>query len=1302
MEISRVRVKKGLLGLVLATFAGSAAADPVSIIASIGAALGGTMGAVMIMYAGAIATGLAMVGTLAMSAYGTSSAKRKQRAAAARARAEYNASLQDRMANVLSGDAPFQVVYGTTRVGCALVGMFTSNKTPLVVAGSYVGFGSRGDEKSVDALRHMVVVFASHQCEDIQEIFLDGVSVGPLNEQGYALSAPFATHYLEVIKTDAWLDGNARYWIPAGLDVVRFLAGTDHSWFPSGEQSYWDREDIQAVWHSGYFQFDPKYAGKYIGVNYEVLRFTSAVRVSKHLGVPNDPADPYLMAAVPSKWTADHKLSGFTYAVITLDLNNQKFQNGPPAITANIVGKAVFDPRTGLTAYSSNPALCTADFLNSPMWSANSRVSVIEQDLIAAANTCDERISLPYGNGTPYIAPRYTCNGSFTSDDSPEGVLEDLVTSMAGYAFVSGGWRILAGTWSAPEAHLTDEEALAPLEIVQVGASRADIFNGGRGNYIQANTAVSTDFPPYSNAVLVEADGAELWSDFSFPFTNEGNRCRNLVRINVERSRAGLVVKYFASMKYWGLQPGARVLLTSAEYGFQAKTFRVTEWAFGITTPVVLTLQEDSASVYDQADQVVIDQTPNTELPDPFVIPEVSNLEAFSGTADLLLRSDGSIVPRVRVTWDNPTNGIVAGEGYIEIEAQALPIVMPARIHTVRQVASNLSALVDSFSEGEDLLMRARFVTSLARGPWTNFTHRVLGKLAPPSNVGAAVVEYSQQALTLRWPKISDLDVAGYEVRTNDTDWGKGGEVFKGNSLSTPVQPHPGSWYIRAYDTTNNYSLVSSVATYAAADIPQVTAVKSLFADTSLTAATVTLSWDDAAPEFGLGSYRISYDDVVVTVRANTVTLPADWIGVRTFEIATIDRYGGESVPLNHDVLKLAPMPATNLRAQVIDNSVLLYWKLPEKTSLPLSHTLIKKGTTWETAETVGTKAGDFTSLAELAAGTNTYWLAVVDTDGHASTPVYITTSVSQPPDFVLNAIYTWDRTGTLSNAYLTDDGVLLPVDTEETWAEHFVNNGWASPQAQIDAGFPVYAQKGVTDGFYEQTFDYGTALASSNVRVEIAGSDVAGAPEVVVTTSLSLNGETWTDYPGMFYVYALNFRFVKVRVDVTQSAPGDLYELNRIDVRIDSKLKTDSGTVVAQSTDALGTVVNFNSDFVDVASVSPAPLGTEPRSAVVDMLDAILTGTYTVASNVVTVTTPGHNLVVGQKVRLAPAAGTLSIGVHHVASVIDADNYTVAAIAEDCVPSPLTTYPNSMRVYLYDAAGDRQSGPVSWTIRGS
>ena len=60
------------------------------------------------------------------------------------------------------------------------------------------------------------------------------------------------------------------------------------------------------------------------------------------------------------------------------------------------------------------------------------------------------------------------------------------------------------------------------------------------------------------------------------------------------------------------------------------------------------------------------------------------------------------------------------------------------------------------------------------------------------------------------------------------------------------------------------------------------------------------------------------------------------------------------------------------------------------------------------------------------------------------------------------------------------------------------------------------------------------------------------------------------------------------------------------MNIRLDSKLRNDSGTGTAVSTDSGGTVVNFNIAFVDVDSISVTPTNSTGTAviAVYDFTD--------------------------------------------------------------------------------------------------
>ncbi len=97
---------------------------------------------------------------IASTAYGISSRNRAKR----KAREAHNASLEAKTVTNVSTDAPIRYVYGTDRVGANIVAMFTTG--------------------AKDEYKHLVCIFANHECTDIEEVYLNGKPVGTLDVNG--------------------------------------------------------------------------------------------------------------------------------------------------------------------------------------------------------------------------------------------------------------------------------------------------------------------------------------------------------------------------------------------------------------------------------------------------------------------------------------------------------------------------------------------------------------------------------------------------------------------------------------------------------------------------------------------------------------------------------------------------------------------------------------------------------------------------------------------------------------------------------------------------------------------------------------------------------------------------------------------------------------------------------------------------------------------------------------------------------------------------------------------------------------
>lgn len=628
-----------------------------------------------------------------------------------------------------------------------------------------------------------------------------------------------------------------------------------------------------------------------------------------------------------------------------------------------------------------------------------------------------------------------------------------------------------------------------------------------------------------------------------------------------------------------------------------------------------------------------------------------------------------------------------------------------------KQVKYNLgSVLIPDVDEGSTLKVRCRYVGEDGRtGVWSPYSfNTIVGKTTPPSQVQGftVIADLSISKIKLTWVTNPEPDIKVYEVRT-DLNWGSlTNLVFKGDTTTCLDTPSAAgvvkTYYIKALDYSDNYSLDHNTITFTA-DVPNnVNNVNYVFADTSLTAATISISWNfDSPSTFGLKGYEVTYDAETLFISASSVTLPANWIGERTFVIRVVDLLGNKSTGYMLQVLKQKPNPCGNFRAQVIDNTVMFYWDLPTITTLPIDHVLLKKGATWEMAEIIGEKKGAFTTQNETQGGTYTYWIAAVDTDDNESNPVSLTTAVAQPPDFVFfgNFVSNFDATMVNATKEVNVNHVILPVNTTETFEQHFTSNTWNTPQDQISAGYSIYIQPSEMMGYYEEIFDYGTVLASSKVTMVYQGTIVAAPVTVTSSISVSADGMTWQVYEGVSEVFATSFRYIRAKLQVTSSTDKGLYSLEYLSVRLDSKVISDSGNLDCDSSDSLGTIVNFTKEFADVNSIIVSPQGTTAIIPVYDFKDVVANGTYSVLSNVCTVNVTGHDLITGQNVRLGIASGLGILGVYTITSH-STDSFTVAMTTLD-TSGNLSIYPESFRLYLFSTLGVRLSANASWAITG-
>lgn len=555
--------------------------------------------------------------------------------------------------------------------------------------------------------------------------------------------------------------------------------------------------------------------------------YAGKVLVKKHLGNAGDPADADLVAAGIG-WTAAHRLAGVAYLAVRLEWSQDVFPTGIPNVKCVVRGRKVFDPRTGLTVWSQNPALCVRDYITSAHGLEASASEIDTALLVAAANVCDEPITLAGGGAEP----RYTCNGVLDTSETPRSVMEGMLTSMAGFVVWSGGqYQIHAGAYTAPTVTLTADDLRGAVKV-RPRMSRKELFNAVRGTFVDpAAYWQPTDFPVISNSTYAAQDGGQvIWRDAVLPYTTSSATAQRIAKLTLERSRQGITVELACKLTAFKVSTMSTVRLDIAQLGWSGKEFKVLEWHFNPEGGVDLVLQEETAASYNWNSglETVRDPAPDTNLGNPFDAPAPQGFSLYSGTDALVVQLDGTVSARIRASWSQPGNQFVT---FTEIEARKQPSTVWEAVAPVD--AAQGFGYITPVQDGAlyDVRIRHRNTYGV-RSAWVeSLGHKVIGKTAPPSTVATLLVS----GTTLTWPPVPDLDLAGYIVKFQygtNLDWGTASRLHEGFITDSPyvmqtVPPGSITLMVRAVDTSGNESAESAYAITNLGDTPVANVVES-------------------------------------------------------------------------------------------------------------------------------------------------------------------------------------------------------------------------------------------------------------------------------------------------------------------------------------------------------------------------------------------------------------------------------------------------------------------------------------------
>jgi predicted phage tail protein len=327
--------------------------------------------------------------------------------------------------------------------------------------------------------------------------------------------------------------------------------------------------------------------------------------------------------------------------------------------------------------------------------------------------------------------------------------------------------------------------------------------------------------------------------------------------------------------------PAAYCVYSIGEVDKVTKPFRVINMRLNHNNEIELVAIEYNEGIYDDSAIVIPD---NNYSALDLSTPDVTNLTL---TERLVKLGDGTIEDCIDVWFVKPSQ-----VNFVKMYARARiylseddGVSWQFKGETTGESFQIIGGLVDGEAYRIAVCSVSDFgqENAIAVSPIAYLT--LVGKSAPPSDVTTFLVNQSRDRLYFGWGSITDVDLAGYEIRYG-ASWGAGSVIATGISQTSLIildfrTGADQSFWIKAIDTTGNYSLNAKEAVITIDNIPFTNIIESYSEQTGWAGTKSDLSkvgdnleidaghlsgtYETPARNLGYGAtFKIGIDSVVV------------------------------------------------------------------------------------------------------------------------------------------------------------------------------------------------------------------------------------------------------------------------------------------------------------------------------------------------------------------------------------------------------------------------------------------------------
>lgn len=404
-----------------------------------------------------------------------------------------------------------------------------------------------------------------------------------------------------------------------------------------------------------------------------------------HLGTDAQSVNATLASVFPTEYPSTSKAAGVAYIVLKLTYNEEVYPAGLPTVTVGVQGQKLYDPRTTLTAHSTNPALAVLDYLTSDKYGCGVPLAEIDTASFEdAANYCDETV-----NTTAYNATRFLCNGVLDPAVGRQANLQALLSSCRGeLVYQSGTFRLLIRQPTAAETfELTEDNIVGDWEFLRAGEAPNSVtvsFVDPSQEYQVRE--VSWPEAGQTNNFLTADNSIPSNVRVELPFTTNYYIAQQIGMVALREAREDVTVALTAKEEALKLQVGDVVNLTHSTPGWTDKAFWVQTVGILPNAEVRLVLREYDANAYSLDTQNTDATVPGTNIP-ALLTPQDCRILAFlpvrdaSGGATMTyFGRAGDDVDEVWLTFDTFDQPVILEDPaqYTEDYQRNLVVLVPA------------------------------------------------------------------------------------------------------------------------------------------------------------------------------------------------------------------------------------------------------------------------------------------------------------------------------------------------------------------------------------------------------------------------------------------------------------------------------------------------------------------------------------------------------------------------------------------------------------------------------------------------